>query len=123
MPRTRKDDEEATVTKHVGLDVHKETIAVAVASDGEDREVRFHGTIANTPEAVRRLASRLAGPGTALSLCYEAGPVRLRSAPAARRAGACLPGDRALDDAAPARRAGEDRPTRRHDVGAPPARG
>ena len=77
MPRTRKSCEETTgarTTKYVGLDVHKDTIAVAVASDGEDREVRFHGTIANTPEAVRRLASHLAGPGTALSLCYEAGP-------------------------------------------------
>ena len=74
MPRTKKAPEGATITKHVGLDVHKETIAVAVACDGEDREVRFHGTIANTPEAVRRLVSRLAGPWIALSLCYEAGP-------------------------------------------------
>ena len=74
MPGTRKAKEGATVTKHVGLDVHKDTIAVAVASEGEERKVRFHGTIANTPEAVRRLVSRLARPGTALSLCYEAGP-------------------------------------------------
>ena len=74
MPRTRKDREEATATKHVGLDVHKDTIAVAVATEGGDREVRFHSTIANTPEAVRKLASRLAGPNVKLNLCYEAGP-------------------------------------------------
>jgi len=60
-------------TKFIGLEAHKDTIAVA-AADGEGaREVRFHGTVANTPEAVRRLVARLSGSGTALRCCYEAG--------------------------------------------------
>src|SRR4051812_34279827 len=63
----------AQVTKYVGLDVHKDTIAVAVAEDGRDREVRFQGTIPNTPEALRRLVARLAGAEVRLVLCYEAG--------------------------------------------------
>ncbi len=60
-------------TKYIGLDVHKETIAVAVAEDGGAREVRFLGTIPNTPEAIGRLVSKLAEPGIELEFCYEAG--------------------------------------------------
>jgi transposase len=39
--------------KFIGLDAHKDTIAVAVADGDGAREVRFHGTMANTPEAIR----------------------------------------------------------------------
>jgi transposase len=56
----------------VGLDVHKATIAVAVADEGRG-EVRSYGTIANTPEAVAKLVKRL-GPAERLECCYEAGP-------------------------------------------------
>jgi transposase len=58
-------------TRFVGLDVHAETIAVAVA-EGRNR-VRSLGTIANRPEAVRRLLGKL-GKLTDLRVCYEAGP-------------------------------------------------
>ena len=51
----------AQLTKYISLDVHKDTIAVAVAEDGRDREVRFQSTITNTPEALHRLVARLAG--------------------------------------------------------------
>jgi transposase len=58
-------------TRFVGLDVHAETIAVAVA-EGRN-QVRSLGTIANRPEAVRRLVGKL-GKLTEVKVCYEAGP-------------------------------------------------
>jgi len=39
-------------TRFVGLDVHADTIAVAVAEEGRDGEVRQLGIIPNRPEAV-----------------------------------------------------------------------
>ena len=44
--------------KYVGLDVHKATIAVAVADEGRG-EVRTYGTITNSPEAVAKLVKKL----------------------------------------------------------------
>jgi transposase len=54
------------------LDVHAETIAVAVAEAGSG-EVRSEGTIPNRPESVRKLMKKLA-EGRKLKCCYEAGP-------------------------------------------------
>jgi transposase len=54
------------------MDVHKETIAIAVAAmDGS--EPRFRGTIPNTPTALRSHLERI-GPADMLRCCYEAGP-------------------------------------------------
>jgi transposase len=55
----------------VGLDVHAETIAVAVAETGG--EVRSLGVIPNRLESVRKLIHKL-GPVQHLRTCYEAGP-------------------------------------------------
>ena len=58
----------------VGLDVHKETMTVALAESGERGEARGYGQIANRPEALRRLVSKLTRAGRELHFCYEAGP-------------------------------------------------
>ena len=60
-------------SKYVGLDVHKETIAVSVA-EANGGEVRYIGEIANTQEAIEKLVKQLRKGGTELSFCYEAGP-------------------------------------------------
>jgi transposase len=57
--------------RFVGLDVHAETIAVAVAEP--DGEVRALGIIPNRAESIRRLVKKL-GPVDQLRVCYEAGP-------------------------------------------------
>jgi transposase len=56
---------------HVGLDVHRDTIAVAVLAPGETSA--DERTIPATPEAITRLVRTLRGRGPLLA-CYEAGP-------------------------------------------------
>ncbi len=53
-----------------GLDVHAETIAVAVAEP--DGEVRSTGTIANREDSICKFIKKLGSPD--LRACYEAGP-------------------------------------------------
>ncbi len=57
--------------RFLGLDVHAETIAVAVAE--ADGEVRSLGTVANRAESIRKLVKKL-GAVEQLRACYEAGP-------------------------------------------------
>jgi transposase len=61
-------------TTYIGLDVHKDTIVVALAEMGVRGEAREYGKIANTPAAVKTLATKLASRHDALRFCYEAGP-------------------------------------------------
>lgn len=58
----------------IGLDTSKMKISVALAEDGRQGEVRFFGDIDSTPDAVRRLVSKLSGRYSKLAFCYEAGP-------------------------------------------------
>jgi len=61
-------------TLFVGLDVHKKTVSVAIVDGSARSEVRFYGTIENTPDAIRRLCKKLSKGGRHLHACYEAGP-------------------------------------------------
>jgi transposase len=67
--------EQARHAAYVGLDVHKETIAVAVAEPGRTEPV-YRGEIANKPKSIEKLIGKLseAYDGGLLQFCYEAGP-------------------------------------------------
>ena len=60
---------------YVGLDVHKDTIAVALAYPGRAEPV-YRGEIAHTAKAVKKLVGQLyeLTGGGLLRFCYEAGP-------------------------------------------------
>jgi len=58
--------------RYIGLDVHKATIAVAIAEEGG--APTSYGNIANDPSAIRKLMARLGGAEVKLQVAYEAGP-------------------------------------------------
>lgn len=60
-------------SKYIGLDTHKETIAVAIA-DSEGSKPRFYGEIPNTREALEKLMKGVSPHGEVTAFCYEAGP-------------------------------------------------
>ena len=58
---------------YVGMDVHKETIAIAVFRDS-NRNVEFERTIKNEPGKVKKFFNKLKEKGESILSCYEAGP-------------------------------------------------
>ena len=67
----RHNDNDAA-SAYIGLDVHKASIAVAIAE--EEGAPSSYGSIANDPAAIRKLMTRLGGPDVQLRVAYEAGP-------------------------------------------------
>ena len=59
-------------TKYVGLDVHKDSIAVGIAERGRAAPT-LYGQLAGTPDSVAKLARKLGSPAE-VAFCYEAGP-------------------------------------------------
>ena len=58
--------------RYLGLDVHKATIAVAIAE--EAGAPTSYGSIPNEASAIRKLMTRLGDPAVELRVAYEAGP-------------------------------------------------
>jgi transposase len=62
-------------TRFIGMDVHKDTIAVAVTATGDSGAATPYGTCPNTTAAVEKLVKRLRQAGSGpMRFCYEAGP-------------------------------------------------
>lgn len=60
--------------KYVGLDVHKDSVTVAIAEGGRLGEVRQYGKISNDLHALEKLLPRIGGENVRLHFVYEAGP-------------------------------------------------
>ena len=67
-----------TNTYYIGLDVHKETIAIARACGGGREDAVYHGqcggSVLAAERALRKLAKQLGVGFRDLKICYEAGP-------------------------------------------------
>ena len=61
------------IVHYIGLDVHKETIAVSIAPQNST-EVRRYGIIGGTLDAVDKLVKKLTQEKVELRFVYEAGP-------------------------------------------------
>ena len=63
---------------YIGLDVHKQTVAIAYALGGSREDATYHGTckgsVLSVERSLRRLAKQLGLPFKDLKVCYEAGP-------------------------------------------------
>ena len=106
-----------TTTLYVGLDVHKDAIAVAYAPEDRGAEVVSLGAIGTRQCDIDALIRKLQAKGAALVFVYEAGPVRLLAVSVPHPQGPGLPRRGALADPAEAGRPREDGPARRHHAG------
>lgn len=62
------------IVKYVGLDVHKDSITIAIADQGREGEVRVYGKIANEFDQIDKVMRKLISQNGQLRCVYEAGP-------------------------------------------------
>ena len=61
-------------TKFIGLDVHKDSITIAIADGDRNDEVRLYGTIENTTQSLDKVIRKILSTRCELQFVYEAGP-------------------------------------------------
>jgi transposase len=60
--------------RFIGMDVHKNSISIAIAEEGRTGEVRNYGKIVNKTTALDKVIRKLISDNCELSFVYEAGP-------------------------------------------------
>ena len=100
-------------TRFIGMDVHKDTIVVAVTAAGDVGKATPYGTFPNTAAALEKLVKRPAASWQrTIEVLLRSRSLRLRCSPHPHQAGGRLHGGRALDDPAQKWRAAEERQAR-----------
>jgi len=62
------------IKRYVGLDVHKDTITIAVAEGRRDGEMRVYGQISSDLRSLEKALRKIRGEDGELHVVYEAGP-------------------------------------------------
>ena len=62
------------VSTFIGMDVHKNSIEIAIAQQGREGEIRSYGKIDGTLSALDKVVRKLVSKGNRLHFVYEAGP-------------------------------------------------
>ena len=62
------------IVKYIGLDVHKNSITIAIAEDGRQRDVNFYGVINNDMNQLHKFLRKQISQGAEPRCVYEAGP-------------------------------------------------
>jgi len=104
--------DESSKTLYVGLDVHKDAIAVAYAPEDRGTEVVSLGSIGTRQSDIDKLIRKLQSKGATLVFVYEAGPCGYWLYRYLTREGVELPHRGAVADPAEARGSSEDRSAR-----------
>lgn len=61
------------VVKYIGLDVHKDSISIAIADEGCDGEIRYYGKTGNDMSQLDKFCRKQVSQGVELRFVYEAG--------------------------------------------------
>ena len=62
------------IVKYVGLDVHKDSIAIAIAGQGRNCNVQAYGKISNDLNQIDKIMRALKSPTVDKNCVYESGP-------------------------------------------------